>query len=128
MKQFIVTGINHLTLRVNDIKRAEAFYTDILGFTIERKMGQNMTVYRIGTDSLVIVEAETAYEKSSKDYRVDHFGFTVATPEKVDELAAYFKENDVTIITGPANRKNGRFLFITDPDGNMIEIFHEKVN
>jgi catechol 2,3-dioxygenase-like lactoylglutathione lyase family enzyme len=127
MKKFIATGLNHLTLRVNDIKRAEAFYTDVLGFAIERKMGQNMTVYRIGTDSLVIVEAETEYDKSSKDYRVDHFGFTVSSAEKVDELAAYFKENDVTIITGPANRKNGRFLFITDPDGNMIEIFNEKV-
>lgn len=126
MKKFVATGINHLTLRVNDITRAEAFYTGVLGFTIERKMGRNMTVYKIGHDSLVIVEAETAYDKTSKDYRVDHFGFTVATPEKVDELAAYFKDNDVTIITGPANRKNGRFLFITDPDGNMIEIFHEK--
>ncbi len=127
MKKFIPTGINHITLRVNDIARAEAFYTDIMGFNIEKKMGQSMTVYRIGGDSLVIVEAETAYEKSSKDYRVDHFGFTVSSSEKVDELAAYFRDNDVTIITGPANRKNGRFLFITDPDGNMIEIFHEKV-
>jgi catechol 2,3-dioxygenase-like lactoylglutathione lyase family enzyme len=127
MKKFIATGINHITLRVNDIKRAEAFYTDVMGFTLERKMGQSMSVYRIGTDSLVIVEAETAYDNASKDYRVDHFGFTVATADKVDELAAYFRENDVTIITGPANRKNGRFLFITDPDGNMIEIFNEKV-
>ncbi|HAC16928.1 MAG TPA: VOC family protein, partial [Bacteroidetes bacterium] len=56
MKPFVPTGLNHLTLRVNDIKRAEAFYTDILGFTVERKMGQSMTVYRIGSDSLVIVE------------------------------------------------------------------------
>jgi len=127
MKKFIATGINHITLRVNDIKRAEAFYTDVMGFTLERKMGQSMSVYRIGTDTLVIVEAETAYDNASKDYRVDHFGFTVATADKVDELAAYFRENDVTIITGPANRKNGRFLFITDPDGNMIEIFNEKV-
>jgi catechol 2,3-dioxygenase-like lactoylglutathione lyase family enzyme len=127
MKKFIATGINHITLRVNDIKRAEAFYTDVMGFNLERKMGQSMSVYRIGTDSLVIVEAETAYDNASKDYRVDHFGFTVATADKVDELAAYFRENDVTIITGPANRKNGRFLFITDPDGNMIEIFNEKV-
>lgn len=127
MKPFVATGLNHLTLRVNDIKRAEAFYTDTLGFTVERKMGQSMTLYRIGADSLVIVEAETAYDNTSKDYRVDHFGFTLSSPEKVDELAEYFKENDVSIITGPANRKNGRFLFITDPDGNMIEFFHEKI-
>jgi catechol-2,3-dioxygenase len=128
MKPFVATGLNHLTLRVNDIKRAEAFYTNTLGFTIERKMGQSMTVYRIGSDSLVIVEAETAYDDKSKDYRVDHFGFTLSSPEQVDELAEYFKENDVSIITGPANRKNGRFLFITDPDGNMIEFFHEKIS
>ena len=128
MKPFVATGLNHLTLRVNDIKRAEAFYTNTLGFTIERKMGQSMTVYRIGSDSLVIVEAETAYDDKSKDYRVDHFGFTLSSPEQVDELAEYFKENDVSIITGPANRKNGRFLFITDPDGNMIEFFHQKIS
>lgn len=127
MKKFIATGINHITLRVNDIKRAEAFYSDVLGFTLEKKMGQSMSVYRIGGDSLVIVEAETTYDKTSKDYRVDHFGFTVSNPEVIDELEVYFRENDVNIVTGPANRKNGRFLFITDPDGNMIEIFHEKV-
>lgn len=127
MKKFIATGINHITLRVNDIKRAEHFYGEILGFRLEKKMGQSMSVYRIGGDSLVLVEAETAYDTVSKDYRVDHFGFTVSSPEKVDELAGYFRDNDVAIVTGPANRKNGRFLFITDPDGNMIEIFHEKV-
>ncbi|MCC5926171.1 MAG: VOC family protein [Bacteroidetes bacterium] len=127
MRPFVATGLNHITLRVNDIKRAEAFYTDILGFTLEKKMGQSMAVYRIGSDSLVIVEAETAYDNTSKDYRVDHFGFTVSNPEQIDEIAAYMRENDVSIVTGPANRKNGRFVFITDPDGNLIEIFHEKV-
>jgi catechol 2,3-dioxygenase-like lactoylglutathione lyase family enzyme len=127
MKSFVVTGINHITLRVNDIKRAEAFYTDILGFKLEKKMGQSMAVYRIGSDSLVIVEAETAYDNTSKDYRVDHFGFTVSSPEQIDELAKYFRDKDVSIVTGPANRKNGRFIFVTDPDGNLIEFFHEKL-
>lgn len=126
MKKFNVTGITHITLRVNDIKRAEAFYSGVLGFELEKKMGQSMSVYRIGTDSLVIVEAETAYDSTSKDYRVDHFGFTVPNNETVDELAQYFRDNDVSIVTGPANRKNGRFLFITDPDGNLIEFFCEK--
>lgn len=125
MNKLLATGINHITLRVNDITRSEEFYTDILGFDVEKRMGKGMTVYRIGSDSLVIVEAETEYDRSAKDYRVDHFGFTVREPEKIDELAAYFKEKEVTIISGPANRKNGRFLFIMDPDGNMIEIFTE---
>lgn len=125
MSTFKFKGLNHITLRVNNISRAEAFYGDILGFEVEKKMGRSMTVYRIGSDSLVLVEAETEYETSSRDYRVDHFGFFVDNPERVDELAAYFREREVTVLSGPSNRKNGRFVFISDPDGNMIEIFHE---
>lgn len=125
MSTFTFKGINHITLRVNNIEKAEQFYSDILGFEIEKKMGRSMTVYRIGKDSLVLVEAETEYEKTSKDYRVDHFGFFVDTPGQVDELAGFFREQEVTILSGPSNRKNGRFVFISDPDGNMIEIFNE---
>ncbi len=125
MKPTVPTGIHHITLRVNDIKRADAFYSNVLGFTLERKMGQSMSVFRIGTDTLVLVEAETAYDDKARDYRVDHFGFMLSSAAAVDEWAAYFKEQDVAIVTGPANRKAGRFLFITDPDGNLLEFYSE---
>jgi catechol 2,3-dioxygenase-like lactoylglutathione lyase family enzyme len=126
MEKFQPTGINHITIRVNDIKEAEEFYGKILGFKLIRKMGESMAVYQIGReDTIVLVEAETSYDPESRDYRVDHFGFFVATPEQVDELAEYFREQEVTVLSGPANRKRGRFVFISDPDGNMIEIFYE---
>jgi catechol 2,3-dioxygenase-like lactoylglutathione lyase family enzyme len=125
MQEFKPKGITHITLRVNDIKKAEAFYSDVLGFEVEKRMGQTMTVYRIGDDTLVIAEAETAYDTVSRDYRVDHFGFNVESDEMVDKMAKWCKDKEVTIINGPGNRKNGRYLFITDPDGNLIEIMHE---
>ena len=125
MKTFNPSGINHITLRVNDIERSQHFYGKILGFKLQKKMGRSMAVYRIGGDSLVIVEAETSYDRDSRDYRVDHFGFFVDSPEDVNTMTQYLKENEVTILSGPANRKNGRFVFISDPDGNMIEIFSE---
>lgn len=127
MAKFNPSGINHITIRVNDIKRAEEFYGDMLGFKQLRKMGQSMAVYRVGKeDTLVLVEAETSYDPSSRDYRVDHFGFYLESEEKVDEMAEYFKEQEVTILSGPANRKRGRFVFISDPDGNMIEFFYDE--
>ncbi len=123
---FKPTGLNHITIRVNRIELSEEFYGDILGFELVRKMGQSMAVYKIGDeDTLVIVEAETSYDPNSRDFRVDHFGFYVDSPEKVDELAEFFRDKEVTVISGPANRKKGRFLFIADPDGNMIEFFYE---
>ncbi len=127
MVDFNPSGINHITIRVNDIERAEEFYGDILGFELLRKMGQSMAVYQVGEeDTLVLVEAETSYDPSSRDYRVDHFGFYLDSEEKVDELAEYFREKEVTIMSGPANRKRGRFVFISDPDGNMLEFFYEE--
>ena len=127
MADFSPSGINHMTIRVNDIERAEEFYGDILGFELVRKMGKSMAVYRVGSeDTLVLVEAETSYDPSSRDYRVDHFGFYLESEEKVDEMAEYFREKEVTVLSGPANRKRGRFVFISDPDGNMIEFFYEE--
>lgn len=127
MANFNPSGINHITIRVNDIERAEEFYGDILGFELVRKMGQSMAVYQVGEeDTLVLVEAETSYDPSSRDYRVDHFGFYLDSEEEVDELAEYFRENEVSILSGPANRKRGRFVFISDPDGNMLEFFYEE--
>ena len=124
---FKPSGLNHITIRVNRIDASKEFYGDILGFELVKTMGQSMAVYNVGGgDTLVIVEAETSYDPTSRDFRVDHFGFYVDSPEKVDELADYFRQKEVTIISGPANRKKGRFVFIADPDGNMIEFFFEQ--
>ncbi len=127
MKPFRPSGLHHLTLRVNRIKEADDFYQRVLGFELVRKMGQSMSVFRIGDqDTLVLVEAETSYDSQSRDFRMDHFGFYLETPEQVDELAEKLQEEGIRLISGPANRKHGRFFFITDPDGNMIEFFSEK--
>jgi len=126
-KKFNPDGLHHITIRVNDIAKAEYFYGTVLGFEPVRKMGQSMATYRIGKrDSLVLVEAETAYDQSSRDYRVDHFGFMVNSAEEVDDMAAYLITHEINIVVGPVNRKTGRFVFFTDPDGNMIEVFWDK--
>lgn len=124
---FKPSGLNHITIRVNRIDASKEFYEDILGFELVKTMGQSMAVYDVGNgDTLVIVEAETSYDPTSRDFRVDHFGFFVDTPKEVDEIATYLRDKEVTIMSGPANRKKGRFLFVADPDGNMIEFFYEE--
>ncbi|MDZ7807084.1 MAG: VOC family protein [Gracilimonas sp.] len=80
---FKPTGLNHITIRVNRIDASKEFYGDILDLELVRTMGQSMAVYKIGdADTLVIVEAETSYDPTSRDFRVDHFGFYVDSPSR----------------------------------------------
>lgn len=118
-----LTGVSQITLRVNNIRRAEEFYMKIIGFKLHHRLGVNMTYLEAEGDTLVLVRAETPSPKQSRDIRVDHFGFKLGSDGEVDEAAEKFKEEGVHILTPPANRRDGRAFFILDPDGNLVEIY-----
>jgi catechol-2,3-dioxygenase len=118
-----LTGINQITLRVNDLRLAEEFYADTLGLTIDHRVGANITYLRLNSDMLVLVKAETPGGLEARDIRVDHFGFRLASDQEVDEAAVYLDDRGVHLITRPAQRREGRAFFVMDPDGNLIEFY-----
>jgi len=118
-----LTGINQITLRVNDVRLAEEFYAGILGFRVDHRAGANISYLRINSDLLVLVKAETPGSADARDIRVDHFGFRLASDEEVDQAAVYLSDNGVHILTRPAHRREGRAFFVMDPDGNLIEFY-----
>jgi catechol 2,3-dioxygenase-like lactoylglutathione lyase family enzyme len=118
-----LTGINQITLRVNDLRTAEEFYGGILGFKLDHRVGANITYLRINSDMLVLVKAETPGSPQARDIRVDHFGFRLASDAEVDAAALYLDECGVHIVTRPAHRREGRAFFVMDPDGNLVEFY-----
>ncbi len=118
-----LTGINQITLRVNDLRVSEEFYMNLLGFKLHHRLGINMTYLVAEDDMLVLVRAETPSPNEARDIRVDHFGLKLETDEEVDEAAIKLREKHVHLLTSPAKRRDGRAFFIMDPDGNMIEIY-----
>ncbi|MDT9546381.1 MAG: VOC family protein [Chlorobium sp.] len=118
-----LTGINQITLRVNDLADAEAFYINILGLGLDHRVGANITYLRINSDMLVLVKAETAGTREARDIRVDHFGFRLPSDRDVDEAAAYLDDCGVHIVTRPSSRREGRAFFVMDPDGNLVEFY-----
>jgi catechol-2,3-dioxygenase len=118
-----LTGINQITLRVNDVRMAEAFYAGILGFRVEHRAGANISYLRINSDLLVLVKAETQGSADARDIRVDHFGFRLASDAEVDQAAIYLDDRGVHLVTRPAQRREGRAFFVMDPDGNLIEFY-----
>jgi catechol-2,3-dioxygenase len=118
-----LTGINQITLRVNDLRLAEEFYAGILGLKIDHRVGANITYLRLNSDMLVLVKAETPGAPEARDIRVDHFGFRLSSDSEVDEAAVYLDDRGVHLVTRPAHRREGRAFFVMDPDGNLIEFY-----
>jgi len=118
-----LTGINQITLRVNDLRTAEVFYSDILGIKLDHRVGANITFLRLNSDMLVLVKAETPGSPEARDIRVDHFGFRLASDAEVDAAALYLDNKGVHIVTRPAHRREGRAFFVMDPDGNLVEFY-----
>jgi catechol-2,3-dioxygenase len=118
-----LTGINQITLRVNDVRLAEDFYAGILGFRVDHRAGANISYLRINSDLLVLVKAETPGSADARDIRVDHFGFRLSSDDEVDRSAAYLSDKGVHLVTQPAHRREGRAFFVMDPDGNLIEFY-----
>ena len=118
-----LTGINQITLRVNDLRASEAFYCDILGIRLDHRVGVNIAFLRLNSDMLVLVKAETAGSAEARDIRVDHFGFRLSSDAEVDEAARHLENKGVHLITRPANRREGRAFFVMDPDGNLVEFY-----
>jgi len=123
MKMMKLTGINQITLRVNDLRLAEEFYGGILGFKLEHRVGANISYLRINSDMLVLVKAETPGSPEARDIRVDHFGFRLASDAEVDAAAVYLDDQGVHLVTRPAFRREGRAFFVMDPDGNLVEFY-----
>lgn len=121
-----LTGINQITLRVNDIRAAEEFYVGILGLKVEFRAGANISYLRVNSDMIVLVKAETPGVPEARDIRVDHFGFRLASDAEVDEAADHLDDLGVHLVTRPAQRREGRAFFVMDPDGNLIEFYSMK--
>ncbi len=118
-----LTGINQITLRVNDLRIAEEFYSDILGIKLDHRVGANISFLRLNSDMLVLVKAETPGSPEARDIRVDHFGFRLASDAEVDAAALYLDNMGVHMVTRPAHRREGRAFFVMDPDGNLVEFY-----
>lgn len=126
-----ITRINHLGLRVRDLKVARAFY---------EKLGFEFIVGPIGPEPVAIMEHPSgvninfilnASEDASPvnllmDVQQKHTGFTHIALEITDPDAVKAQLAELRIpITETVDLPDGsHFFFVRDPDQNVIELHH----
>ncbi|HKS89121.1 MAG TPA: VOC family protein [Stellaceae bacterium] len=117
-----IKGLDHVVLRVADIDRAIAFYGDVLGCPIERRLPEiGLVQLRAGTAMIDLVPRT---EDEDEGRNMDHFAVRI---ERIDvpALTAHLKRHGID--PGEVRRRYGAegygsSLYITDPDGNTVEL------
>ena len=126
-----IREIDHLVLRVVDLERMLRFYCDALGCTVERRQeALGLVQLRAGRSLLDLVPvsgklgAAGGAAPGREGRNLDHFCFRV---EPFDEAAIRSQLQAHGIEAGPVEMRygaegSGPSIYITDPEGNVVEL------
>jgi uncharacterized protein len=117
-----------VSLGVEDIERAKQFFSEGLGFEIERAEGPFAAFKESRGGPLALYSGDPlAYEvdltASEGGYRGAAFSYLVDSAERVDEVMAAAERAGAKLIKPPAAEAWGVYIgYFTDPSGNLWKV------
>jgi catechol 2,3-dioxygenase-like lactoylglutathione lyase family enzyme len=120
-----VTGISELVLEVADLEAARRFYRDVLGFeeTLYGEGAEGRYWYLVGETARLGLWTEQVGLAGGRGGAHVHFAFNVADRE-VDQLKERIEAAGAEV-EGPIQLGPGRAIYVTDPDGNVVEFWSQ---
>jgi catechol 2,3-dioxygenase len=122
-----VKELGHIVLYVRDLERSRRFYGEVLGWQEVIRMGTSAALFSSGRThhELLLLEVGEGAAPVPEGRRVGlyHFGLKIGeTDEELSEAIRVLREENVSII-GTADHTVTHSVYITDPDGNEIELY-----
>jgi catechol 2,3-dioxygenase len=121
-----VQQLGHVVLKVRDRERSERFYTDVLGLAIAaRNDAPPMTFFTLGNhhDFAIMTVGPGGPDSAANSPGLFHVAFKIG--DSTDELRrakAHLDAHGVEIVMA-ADHTVTQSIYITDPDGNAIELY-----
>tara|TARA_Y100000588_G_scaffold67899_2_gene68867 strand:+ start:3680 stop:4126 length:447 start_codon:yes stop_codon:yes gene_type:complete len=122
-----VKELGHIVLYVRDLRKSSEFYKDILGWKRVAIIEDKAVMFSSGRThhELLIIEAGHYATPIPKNPRIGmyHFGLKIGnTDEELRSAIKQLRESDVPI-AGTADHHVTHSVYISDPDGNEIELY-----
>jgi len=126
-----IRGLDHVVLRVADLDRALAFWCDVLGCPVERRLDElGLVQLRAGAHLIDLVPVESPLGRAGGaspgegGRNVDHVALQL---EAFDETALRRHLESHGVEPGEVARRygaegHGPSMYIRDPDGNTVEL------
>ncbi len=124
-----IEAIHHTAVIVADLERAKAFYSGVLGLQeIARPpFPFGGAWYQLGAEQqlhlIVYAEAQTVRAVTSIDPRDGHFAIRVSS---YAHTLAHLQAHGIACRELPENITPWAQIYVTDPDGNIIEFNAER--
>jgi len=114
-----------ISLTVKDLQKSLAWYTDVIGFTLDRKIERDGKLrgvaLKAGTVRISINQDDGA--KGWTRVKGEGFSFVITTDQNIDAIAAGIRARGGVLDTEPADMPWGARVFrFRDPDGYRISI------
>ena len=119
-------GVHHIGVNVCDLDRAEAFYTEVLGFKVIDRYQEEIRHSMLDTGAAKIhlfeskdLKFDEAIHRLSEDGYA-HMAFGTSR-ERFPQVMEELKKNNIPF-RGPLILGKGESVHFKDPDGNHLEI------
>ncbi len=122
-----VKELGHIVLYVRDLEVSRRFYADVLGWKQIASADGQMAMFSSGRThhELLLIEVGPGAAPIPSGRRVGmyHFGLKIGTTdEELREALAALQQAGANVV-GSADHTVTHSLYITDPDGNEIELY-----
>jgi catechol-2,3-dioxygenase len=120
-----VSGISELVLEVSDLEAARRFYRDVLGFeeTLYGEGAEGRYWYLVGEAARLGLWTEQVGLAGGRGGAHVHYAFNVPD-EEIDAIKERIESRDAEV-EGPIQLGPGRAIYVTDPDGNVVEFWSQ---
>jgi predicted enzyme related to lactoylglutathione lyase len=120
-----VSGISELVLEVSDLEAARRFYRDVLGFeeTLYGEGTEGRYWYLVGDTARLGLWTEQVGLAGGRGGAHVHYAFNLAD-DQIDRLRERI-ESAGGEVEGPIQLGPGRAIYVTDPDGNVVEFWSQ---
>ncbi len=122
------SGISELVLEVSDMGASRRFYRDLVGLE-ETRHGEDREGrfwYLVGESARLGIWTEQVGLGGGRGGAHVHFAFHVDDDE-IDSIKARVKASGDEV-QGPLQLGPGRSIFLTDPDGNVVEFWSQDMS
>lgn len=109
-----------ISIYVNDMEKAIAFYRDTLGFGVRARPVPFITELEHDGTALILCQSERA---AKADYPASAGTYIGIASDNIAARAKEFAKKKVELVVGePQEFPGGKFIAVRDPAGNVVEL------